>query len=205
LKKIFRWALFNGEQPFRDRRAPITLKSQQAGVLDASEWFFGDARMLGTDARLVENSINRLGTLFRSMRFADKPVECSCTSFSCDLSRVSDEARRLVEVAEKWSLLIAVKVRRDRSSERLDAHLQMNPMLAPRWDLAIYRRGVVGLNAEECNAIFDESCAGNFNRVLQARIVRMTAPSFGSNEGRSRPKKRDQLGQGSLWSESDND
>src|SRR5581483_98133 len=112
-------------------------------------------------------------------RFSDKPSECSCTSFSCDLSRVSEEAQRIIDIAQKWSLLIAVSDRRDRGGERIDEQFQLNPMLAPRWDLAAYRRGVLGLTPEECNAIFDEAKQGEFRRMLQARESRMNAPSFG--------------------------
>ena len=180
LKSIFAWAVYSGEAPFTDRHAPISIDAQQAGVAEAADWFLGDARMLGADGRLVESAIKRLGTLFRTVRFSDKPSECSCTSFSCDLSRVGEEARRILAIAQKWSLLIAVSDRRDRGSERIDEQFQLNPMLAPPWDLAVYRRGVFGLTPEECNAIFDESKEGEFRPMLQARESRMNAPSFGA-------------------------
>jgi hypothetical protein len=179
LKIVFAWATYNGETPFVNREAPISIESQQAGVTEAADWFFGDARVLGANGRLVESAIKRLGTLFRTVRFSDKPSECSCTSFSCDLSRVSEETRRLLDVAQKWSLLIAVSDRRDRGSERIDEQFRLNPMLAPRWDLAVYRRGVLGLMPEECNAIFEEAKEGDFRRMLQAREARLNAPSFG--------------------------
>ena len=182
LKTIFAWAVYNGETPFIDRRAPISLDSQQAGVAEAADWFFGDARTLGADGRLVEAGIKRLCTLFRTIRFSDKPSECSCTSFSCDISRVGEETRRILDIAQKWSLLIAVSDRRNRGSERIDEQFQLNPMLAPRWDLAVYRRGVLGLTPEECNAIFDEAKEEEFRRMLQARESRMNAPSFGAKD-----------------------
>jgi hypothetical protein len=180
LKGIFAWAVYNGETPFIDHHAPISIESQQAGVAEAADWFFGDARMLGANGRLIEVGIKRLGTVFRTVRFSDKPSECSCTSFSCDLSRVNEEARRILDIAQKWSLLIAVSDRRDWGSKRIDKQLQLNPMLAPRWDLAVYRRGVLGLTPEECNAIFDESKQNEFERMLQARESRMSAPLFGT-------------------------
>src|SRR5665213_1009530 len=58
LKHIFAWATFNGERPFRGK--PISIRSQQEGVQEASEWFFRDARMIGGDGELVMGSINRL-------------------------------------------------------------------------------------------------------------------------------------------------
>jgi hypothetical protein len=62
----------------------------------------------------------------------------------------------------------------------VDDQLQLNPMLAPRWDLAIYRRGVLSLNPEEVNAIFDDKWKEKFARLCDARISRMTAPTFGT-------------------------
>src|SRR6266852_2835425 len=76
---------------------------------------------------IVEAGIKHLGTLFRTLRFSDKPSECSCTSFSCDLSRVSVETRRILDIAQKWSLLIAVSDRRDWGSDRIGEQFQLNP------------------------------------------------------------------------------
>jgi hypothetical protein len=64
LKGIFAWAVYYGEKPFIDRRTPISIDAQQAGVTEAADWFFGDARMLGPNGRLIEGSVKRLGTLF---------------------------------------------------------------------------------------------------------------------------------------------
>jgi hypothetical protein len=135
--------------------------------------------MTGPDGRRVHDAINRLGMLFKSIRFSDKPAECSCSAFSCDLSRISAEAWRYVDLAQKWSLLIDVGDQRDRNTERVDLKFQLNRMLAPRWGIALYRRGVLALSAEEVNAIFDPAQAGRFEEVLQRRIGRMTAPLFG--------------------------
>jgi len=178
LKSIYGWSVYNGDTPFLGQEPPISIQAQQAGVADAADWFLGDARMLGPNGRLLEASIKRLGTLFRTVRFSDKPSECSCTSFSCDVSRVSDETRRMLDIAQKWSLLIAVSDRRVWGSDRIDDQFQLNPMLAPRWDLAVYRRGVLGLTPEECDAIFDEAKQDEFDRAIKTRDARMNAPSF---------------------------
>jgi hypothetical protein len=177
LKHIFAWAAFNGERPFRD--APISMRSQQAGVLEASEWFYRDARMIGLDGQLVMDSVERLGTLFRGVRFSTKPSECSCSTFSADVSRSSKAARRVLDLTEKWSLVIDTGGQRDRNTDRIDAKFQLNPMLAPRWDLSIHRRGALALNPEEVNAVFDPDHVNEFERLAKKRIARMTAPFFG--------------------------
>jgi hypothetical protein len=73
-----------------------------------------------------------------------------------------------------------VSDRRDWGSDRIDEQFQLNPMLAPRWDLAVYRRGVLALTTEECDAIFDNSKQAEFARILQSRENRMNAPAFGA-------------------------
>jgi hypothetical protein len=177
LKHIFAWATFNGEKPFQG--TPISARSQEAGVLEASEWFYQDARMIGRDGQLVMDSINRLGTLFRRIRFSEKPSECSCATFSVDVSRCSEAARRVIGLAEQWSLLIDVGRQRDRNTGQIDRKYQMNRMLAPRWDLAIYRRGVVALTPKEVNAVFDGEHVQEFDALADTRIARMRAPFFG--------------------------
>lgn len=188
LKCIFSWAAFYGEEPFRDK--PISARAQDKGVGEAAEWFFRDARMTGRDGQNIQDAINRLGTLLRSIRFSDKPAECSCSAFSCDLSRVSAEARKYVDLAQKWSLLIDVGDQYDRNTKRRDLKFQLNRMLAPRWGIAFYRRGVLALSPEEVNAIFDPAQAGRFDEVLRLRVDRMTAPFFGRKPTSSPPKSQ---------------
>jgi hypothetical protein len=125
------------------------------------------------------DSINRLGTLFRGIRFSEKPSECSCSTFSADVSRSSQTARRVLDLAEKWSLLINVGGQRDRNTKRIDAKYQLNPMLAPRWDLPIYRRGALALTPAELNAVFDSEHVKEFDNLADTRIARMSAPLFG--------------------------
>lgn len=176
LKHIFAWATFNGERPFQG--SPISVRSQQAGVSEASDWFYRDARMIGRDGQFVMDSINRLGTLFRGIRFSEKPSECSCSTFSADVSRSSETARRVLDLAAKWSLLIDVGGQRDRNTERIDRKYQLNRMLAPRWDLSIYRRGVLALTPEELNAVFDPEHIHKFDNLSNRRVARMAAPFF---------------------------
>jgi hypothetical protein len=177
LKRIFAWATFNGEQPFREKA--ISMRSQRSGLLEAADWFYSDARMIGRDGQAVSDAVNRLGTLFRGVRYSEKPSECSCSTFSADLSRSSESARHLVDIAEKWSLLIDVGSQRNRNTDRIDKKYQLNRVLAPRWDLAIYRRGVLALTPSEIDAVFDPAHADAFDGLCDARIARMSAPFFG--------------------------
>jgi hypothetical protein len=181
LKHIYKWAVFNNEQPFTHGKV-ISKESQWKGVREGSDWFYDDAVSTGENGELVRASINRLAELFRDIRFSDKPSECSICTFSVDESLISKTAREVIKAAENWSLLVDIESgQRDRNSNRVDAKYQINRMLAPRWDLPIYRRGAVSLNSEEVNSIFDPADTGKFDKLSGERIERMTAPFFGKN------------------------
>jgi hypothetical protein len=66
----------------------------------------------------------------------------------------------------------------DRNDMSILEKYQINPMLAPRWDLPIARRGALELAPDEANTIFDSSARKPFEEVLKERAVRMSAPFF---------------------------
>jgi hypothetical protein len=178
LKHVFQWAIFNGEQPFRS--APISIPSQQQSVDEAARWFFRDAEVLGEDGPDVQRAVRRLADLFRAIRFSDKPAECSLSTFAVDLEQTSPRARRLITLAEQWSLLLRIPGgQRDRNTGRLHSRFQLNSMICPVWDLPIYRRGTLALTPDEANCIFDPEHVVQYTAVVRARVARMTAPNFG--------------------------
>jgi len=178
LKSIFKWSIFNEERPFAGGTMSVT--AQREGVREAAEWFFDDARMPGDDGAAIRAGVSKLATLFREVRFSDKPSEKSICTFSADLSQCSLETRRIVNLAEKWSLLIAVSGgQRDRNTMRVDEKYYINAMLAPKWDLPVSRGGALELSPDDMNAIFDPLHAGSFDQMLRTRVDRMMAPFFG--------------------------
>ncbi len=177
LKNITSWSEFRGESPLSG--GVVSESAQSLGVADSAEWFFEDARSFGSNGRQIQTAVSRVATFLRMIRFSDKPSECSPSSFSCDLSQMSDHALSVVRGAERWSLLISVGQRKQKNSERITHQFQVNRMLAPKWDLPIARRGVPELNVHEAEAIFGTfDTEEMFNQVLDNRRRRMTAPSF---------------------------
>ena len=176
LKNIYNWSIFNGEEPFK--KSKISERSQLAGVKEASYWFLKDAEIPGINFfQTVEPGIRRLCEFFRELRFADKPVEVSLASFCFDLAKISEDARKTIEWAEKTSLLIGQQnERKDKNSLRIDRTYALNRMLSPMWDLPVARRSVLPLAPDEVEAIFDAKKEDEFKEILNRRRVRMNAP-----------------------------
>jgi len=180
LKHIFMWSLFYGEQPFQQDR--ISVRAQMDGVAQAAEWFFTEARAPGPIGALVRDAMTRLGQLLREVRFSDKPSECSLSSFSANLTTASQKAIEVLKEAENWSMLIRIAGgQHDRNEGRVDEKYQVHPMLAPRWDLPIARRGALALSGEEVTAIFAPLEMAEFEATLRRRVSAMTAPYFGQS------------------------
>lgn len=158
LKQMYDWSLFKDES--FDTRKWFSLDVQNKGVKKASDWFFNDMRQTGKDGILVQTAINRLAEIFKINHYSEKPVECSLITFSADLHEVSDEANRIIKIAEDRSLLIRIDDgHRDKNYSYTHTKYQLNKMLAPRWGLPIARRGTTEFSANDLNIIFD--CENN--------------------------------------------
>ncbi|QOF72473.1 hypothetical protein IG197_05185 [Aminobacter sp. SR38] len=175
LRSVFEWASFADERPFEG--GLISLRSQQKGVLDASDWYFSNMRKAGPDGIVIQAAVERLANIFRINRFSDKPVEISLCSFSVSEREISDEARRVLGLAEARAFLHRIPGgQKERNSEDVTAKFQLSPMLAPRWDLPLSRRGVVTFSAEEFNAIFDASRDDQYQQLLGGWRSKVNAP-----------------------------
>ncbi|MET3518855.1 ORC-CDC6 family AAA ATPase [Mesorhizobium abyssinicae] len=175
LRSVFEWSSFADEHPFEG--GLISLRSQQKGVLDASDWYFSNMRKAGPDGVVIQAAVERLANIFRINRFADKPVEISLCSFSVSEREVSEEARRVLGLAEARAFVHRIPGgQKERNSEDVTAKFQLSPMLAPRWDLPLSRRGVVTFSADQFNAIFDASRDDEYQLLLSEWRSKVNAP-----------------------------
>ena len=182
LKHVYTWAEFQGERPFHDKG--FSIEAQQQGVLDASRWFFENARIPGDTGRRALDGIGRLAELFREVRFSDKPSECSVVTFSINEDLVDPGTRETLDACSKWSLLIRIPLgQKDKNSMRVDSKFQLSPMLAPLWELPVFRRGAIALKPEECQAIFNLDDRSKFDELLKNRLKSMNAPFGRSQSG----------------------
>jgi hypothetical protein len=154
LRSIYEWAVFSDEKPFEG--GLISIKSQHKGVIEASDWYYSNMRKAGEEGLLLQQAVERLANLMRIHRFGDKPIESSLSSFSVSEGDISEAARKILNLAEARALIHRLRGgQRERNSEDVTSKFQISPMLAPRWDLPMVSRGVVSLQADDFNAIFD--------------------------------------------------
>lgn len=174
LKHVYRWSIYNGENPFRDGK--ISEDSQHKGLEDAIKWFVDDARVAGPHGKSISNGINRVGKLLHEIRFSDLPPECSLCSFSIDELDVVESVQTNLAFLEQYSYLIKVNDGREKNSSSYRTTYQINGLIAPRWELSIYRRGVLHLRKNEVAAIFNSSEENDFSNIIDERLQRYNAP-----------------------------
>ncbi|WP_152599694.1 hypothetical protein [Hoeflea sp. BAL378] len=181
LRSTFEWAVFHDERPFDG--GVISLKSQQRGVLEASNWYYNNMRKAGDDGLLIQTAVERLASLFRLNRYGDKPIEVSLSTFSVAEQDLDQEARRILKLAEARAFIHRVPGgQRERNSEQITAKFQLSPMLAPRWDLPLSRRGAISLSPANFNAIFLPDRKSAYDELIRKFSGRVTAP-FRHHEG----------------------
>lgn len=192
LRSVFDWSTFNGEDPLRTGR--ISIDAQYRGVRDASDWFYENMRKTSGDGRRIQAATDRLAQLFRVNRFADRPAEISLCAFAIAEQDGSAEARQVLRLAEERSFLnrMPSRERKDKNSGTPLAMFQLSPMLAPRWDLPLARRGVPVFSGRELDAIFAPTSEDQFDRILDEWKTR-TSFSAAPNDANTRSSAQGRL------------
>jgi hypothetical protein len=173
MKLVYSWAEFEAGSSEAGR---FSLDVQRRAVLDASDWFYGESQVVGSEASRVRTGVDRLGEMLEKLRYADKPVESSLCAVTVDMDAIPPNVRRVIESALGWSLLVRRPSRIDRNEARRLTTIQINRMLAPRWSLPVGRRGIIDLSDREVVAIFGDPGRDAFEEYLDVRLRRMNAP-----------------------------
>jgi hypothetical protein len=177
LKEVFDWAIYNstGQAIYK-----IPIRDQDLGLLDGAEWFLTTMTKSGEHEPAVITAIERIGRLFETNRFADKPIECSLLGFGIrerDLLPLTQERLRL---AEQHSFLMRIAGGEiDRNTRERLSKFQLNALVGPKWDLPAARRGIARLKPQDLDIIFDPSKEADFEAFHRKWAERMTAPFFG--------------------------
>jgi hypothetical protein len=174
LKHVYDWALFRGESVYSN--SGISLLSQVRAVQEACQWFIDDANVLEADRGMVETGVKRVANLMSKLRFSEKPPECSLCRFSVNMNALDAKAKRILEAAEKWSLLIRDPDRKQRNPGEYLTLMRINPLVAPDYYLPIAARGNIDLSAEDCLGIFGSIEEDRFRRIEREKVSRCTPP-----------------------------
>ena len=180
LRRVFEWSIYNDENPFGVNG--ISTDSQYRGVNEASEWFFSSMRQSGRDGAIVQAAIERFAQMCRENRFADRPVECSLNSFSVSLQTMSQEAQEVLELCQQRSFINSIAGgQKGKNTREVQVKYQLHPMLSPRWQLPLGRRGAMPLSGEVANLVFDPSQQGRFEEWIRRfrRQRSFAAPEVG--------------------------
>jgi hypothetical protein len=186
LKHIYNWASFFGERPFQD--GPVSVRAQYAGAVETSNWFYDGAKNVGSNAERLRRAADRLGLFFRALRYSDKPVESSLITFAYESGTA--RATETIKDAEDNSILIRERRgHRDRNTGAVRDKLFLNPILSPRYALALASRGTIELRDEEIEAIFGDGSEDELRAAIEARTRRMNAPFIGLDSDQAEDDK----------------
>lgn len=154
LRNIYKTEVFEGRIPFTNSDC-ITLKSQKIALLDASNWFHSECGREGRFGNKVLYFLQNICELLRIEMYADKPVECSASSFTVDATKLSSEAQNILRWAELTGVLIKGQDRQDKNSQALINKYHVNSLLCPRWGLPLSRRGALSFTPKDFEFLLD--------------------------------------------------
>ncbi|MBJ7437279.1 MAG: hypothetical protein JHC54_16790 [Acinetobacter sp.] len=95
-------------------------------------------------------------------------------------SYLNAEAISIIKTAENWSYLINISGgSQDKNTESRNLKFQLNPILVPKWDISITRRGCLEIKAQLAKAIFDVRVNyDTFNKILEDRVKSMDISAY---------------------------
>lgn len=176
LKSAFDNQYFNtGKPPFEDGRI-LTCKSQKAGIDNTEDWFFEENRIPSAEQTRYVDSVTRLGNYLQALRFSDLPPQCSINIFSLKVEDLSPKARKAFDLLHRYSYFILQDDRREKNSDNKTQVFQLNSILIPKWELSLAKRGLVELNKEDAELIFDNDRQTEFNEMLLKKLKRYKFP-----------------------------
>lgn len=180
MKNIYSWSINFDEHPNDLKR--VSKKAQLYGVEEASDWFYEDAKASGDVGVITAAAIQKICQLMQEIRFSDLPNECALSSFSIKNTDIDSEIGKCLVYLEQYSYIIKVASGRDKNSPNTRVTYQVNSILAPKWEIAISRRGVLHLTSEEVSCIFKNNinAPSEFDKIIKKRLLNYNFP-FNTN------------------------
>lgn len=189
LRHAYKIELFNGSTPFLNGNK-LSLKSQTFALKESADWFHEDCISEGKLGTNVGIALDRLCEILRLEMYADKPVECSASSFTVDFSSLSNYSKSVLEWAEMIRVIIPADTKRqEKNSQKLVNKYHLNGLLCPKWGLSLARRGAISFKVEDFEKILTPELVAEFNEFKQLFEQMRYAP-FNTNEPKTKPKPK---------------
>jgi hypothetical protein len=155
----------------------VSLETQFRALYDTAEWFYKTIEIKGEEAKKLYDSLQFLSDLLKLYRYCDKPTETSVFGFSVTHEDLSAEAKRQIECMKTYSVIIKDgKGRKERNTSREENRYFLNKTLCPLWGLPIKKRGILDLNQETANMVFDYTRKNQFEATFKKIKSKLVAP-----------------------------
>lgn len=155
LRHIYKIEAFTDKKPFSPER-PISVRSQRLAMKESCDWFHDDCITEGELGNNIAIFLNRLCSIFRLEYYADKPVECSASSFTLKKSNLPQDLQSTLDWALMMRVIIqAPDLRQGKNDQETEEKFYLNSLLCPRWGLPIQKRGALSLSTQEAIALLD--------------------------------------------------
>lgn len=176
LKAAFQAQYFEtGKRPF-DGNEKILTKFQKMAIEATYKWFFEENRIPSLTSNRPVDSVFRMGEYLQTLRFSDIPPQCSITIFAIPTESLSDKTRKTVELLEQYSYFVREVDRRKKNSMSKTRVYMFNPILIPKWELSLSKRGLVELSVEEAEIVFDSEKKLDFKKFLRRKFKQYNYP-----------------------------
>lgn len=146
---------------------PLSIELQTEAAMEAARFMFDRDTNYGGQPDRARAAVERLATVLRTARYSLNIPEVSPIAVSFSDDELSPAAREVLDGTLNYSFVFEVyDGRPDRNSHKLMRKIHLNPLLSPKWELPIGRRGDLSLNIDLVNAIFDPGRQSEFDVLL---------------------------------------
>lgn len=176
LMKCIEIASIKHEKPL-ESDGVVSLESQFQALYSTAEWFYKTIEIKGEEAKRMYDSLQFLSDILKLYRYCDKPTETSVFLFNVTPEKLSEKSKNQIKEMETYSIIIKEEQgRKEKNSSREENRYMLNRTLCPLWGLPIKKRGVLDLNEELGNLIFDCTQRANFELNYKRIRSKLMAP-----------------------------
>lgn len=176
LMKCVEYSKSKNENPLT-KDGKISIETQYQSLYETAIWFYETIEIKGEDAKKLYDSLYFLSELLKINRYCDKPSETSVYGFNVSQDNLTVDSKNQIDNLEKYSILIKDdNGRKEKNSSIKEVRYNLNKILSPLWGLPIKKRGVLDLNYDLANLIFDYNNKNHFENEFKKIKNKLMAP-----------------------------